>query len=42
VLSDEHEAEIDARVKGTIDDALDFAINAPDPAPEAAVTDLYA
>jgi TPP-dependent pyruvate/acetoin dehydrogenase alpha subunit len=41
-LTDEHEAEIDARVKATIDDALDFATNAPDPAPEAAVTDLYA
>jgi TPP-dependent pyruvate/acetoin dehydrogenase alpha subunit len=42
VLTDEHEAEIDARVKTTIDDAVEFAMNAPDPAPEAAVTDLYA
>jgi pyruvate dehydrogenase E1 component alpha subunit len=42
VLTDEHEAEIDARVKATIDDALEFAMNAPDPAPEAAVSDLYA
>jgi len=42
VLTDEHEAEIDTRVKATIDDALEFAMNAPDPAPEAAVTDLYA
>jgi TPP-dependent pyruvate/acetoin dehydrogenase alpha subunit len=42
VLTDQHEAELDARVKATIDDALEFAMNAPDPAPEAAVTDLYA
>src|SRR3954447_3199033 len=42
VLTDEHEAEIDRRVKAAIDDALEFATNAPDPAPEAAVTDLYA
>jgi len=42
VLTDQHEADIDARVKATIDDALEFAMNAPDPAPEAAVTDLYA
>jgi TPP-dependent pyruvate/acetoin dehydrogenase alpha subunit len=42
VLTDEHEADIDARVKATIDDALEFAMSAPDPAPEAAVTDLYA
>ncbi|HEY7172566.1 MAG TPA: thiamine pyrophosphate-dependent dehydrogenase E1 component subunit alpha [Vicinamibacterales bacterium] len=42
VLTDQHEAEIDARVKTTIDDAVEFAMNAPDPAPEAAVTDLYA
>jgi TPP-dependent pyruvate/acetoin dehydrogenase alpha subunit len=42
VLTDQHEAEIDARVKTTIDDAVEFAMNAPDPAPEAAVTDIYA
>jgi pyruvate dehydrogenase E1 component alpha subunit len=42
VLTDEHEADIEARVKSTIDDAVEFAINAPDPAPEEAVTDLYA
>jgi pyruvate dehydrogenase E1 component alpha subunit len=42
VLTDQHEAEIDGRVKTTIDDAVEFAMNAPDPAPEAAVTDLYA
>jgi len=42
VLTDEHEADIEARAKSTIDDAVEFAINAPDPAPEAAVTDLYA
>ena len=27
---------------GTIDDAVEFAMNAPDPAPEDAATDLYA
>jgi hypothetical protein len=26
----------------TIDEAVEFAMNAPDPAPEEAVTDLYA
>src|SRR6476659_6399230 len=35
VLTDQHEADIDARVKATIDDALEFAMNAPDPTPEA-------
>src|SRR5579864_3091652 len=42
VLTNEHEADIEARVKSTIDDALEFAMNAPDPKPEDAVTDLYA
>ena len=34
--------DIEARVKATIDDAVEFAINAPDPDPSDAVTDLYA
>jgi pyruvate dehydrogenase E1 component alpha subunit len=42
VLTDEHLADIEARVKTTIDDAVEFATSAPDPAPEEAVTDLYA
>src|SRR6186997_1903574 len=42
VLTDEHEKEIEARVKTTIDDAMEFATNSPDPNPEDAVTDLYA
>jgi TPP-dependent pyruvate/acetoin dehydrogenase alpha subunit len=42
VLTDEHLKEIDTRVKSAIDDAVEFALNAPDPAPEDAVTDLYA
>src|SRR6185295_11013482 len=42
VLSDEQVASIEARVATTIDDAVEFAANAPDPAPEDAVTDLYA
>src|SRR5438270_8327402 len=42
VLTNEHEADIEARVKQTIDEAVEFAMNAPDPRPEEAVTDLYA
>src|SRR5438128_3440276 len=42
VLTDEHEKEIEQRVKSTIDDALEFAANSPDPVPEDAITDLYA
>jgi pyruvate dehydrogenase E1 component alpha subunit len=34
--------ELEARVSSTIDDAVDFAMNAPDPKPEDATTDLYA
>ncbi len=41
-LSDEQIGEIDARIKATIDDAVDFAMNAPDPDPADAATDLYA
>ncbi len=42
VLTAEHITEIENRVKSAIDDAVEFALNAPDPAPEDAVTDLYA
>ncbi len=42
ILADEKEKEIVDRVAATIDDAVEFATNAPDPMPEDAVTDLYA
>ena len=42
VLTDEQEKETIDRVAKTIDDAVEFAMNAPDPNPEDAVTDLYA
>jgi TPP-dependent pyruvate/acetoin dehydrogenase alpha subunit len=42
ILTDEKLQEIEARVQKTIDDAVAFAVNAPDPQPEDAVTDLYA
>jgi acetoin:2,6-dichlorophenolindophenol oxidoreductase subunit alpha len=42
VLTDEKEKETIDRVAKTIDDAAEFAMNAPDPNPEDAVTDLYA
>ena len=42
VLTDEKEKEIADRVAKTIDEAVEFAMNAPDPKPEDAVTDLYA
>jgi pyruvate dehydrogenase E1 component alpha subunit len=42
VLSVEKLKDIEDRVKSTIDDATDFAMNAPDPQPGEAVTDLYA
>jgi TPP-dependent pyruvate/acetoin dehydrogenase alpha subunit len=42
VLSDDKLQEIEARVGATIDDAVEFATNAPDPNPGDAVTDLYA
>jgi TPP-dependent pyruvate/acetoin dehydrogenase alpha subunit len=41
VLTDDNLKEIEARVIKTIDDAVDFAMSAPDPRPEDAVTDLY-
>src|SRR5215218_8378343 len=42
VLDDDSLKAIDERVKSTIDDAVEFAMNAPDPSPEDALTDLYA
>lgn len=42
VLDDEKLKDIEARVASTIDEAVEFATNAPDPSPEDAVTDLYA
>ena len=42
VLTDAHLADIETRVKATIDDAVEFAVSSPDPRPEDAVTDLYA
>ena len=42
VLTDDKAQEIDARIAASIDDAVEFAMNAPDPKPEEAVTDLYA
>ena len=42
VLTDDKLKAIDERVKATIDDAVDFATNAPDPKPDEAVSDLYA
>jgi TPP-dependent pyruvate/acetoin dehydrogenase alpha subunit len=42
VLSVDKLKEIEDRVTATIDDAVEFAVNAPDPQPEDAVGDLYA
>jgi TPP-dependent pyruvate/acetoin dehydrogenase alpha subunit len=42
VLTDDKQADVENRVKQTIDDAADFAMNAPDPDPAEAVNDLYA
>src|SRR5436190_9957857 len=42
VLTDEHVSELETRVTSAIDDAVEFAMSAPDPSPDAAVTDLYA
>ncbi|MGE3512742.1 MAG: thiamine pyrophosphate-dependent dehydrogenase E1 component subunit alpha [Vicinamibacterales bacterium] len=41
LLDDTHVAEVDARIKATLDDAVDFAMSAPDPDPAEAMTDLY-
>jgi TPP-dependent pyruvate/acetoin dehydrogenase alpha subunit len=42
VLTDDKMKEIEARISQTIDEAVEYATNAPDPLPEDAVTDLYA
>jgi pyruvate dehydrogenase E1 component alpha subunit len=42
VLTDDKLKAIEERVKATIDDAVEFATNAPDPKPDEAVSDLYA
>jgi pyruvate dehydrogenase E1 component alpha subunit len=42
ILTDDKLKAIEERVKVTIDDAVDFATNAPDPRPDEAVSDLYA
>jgi TPP-dependent pyruvate/acetoin dehydrogenase alpha subunit len=42
VLDDQKQKDVEARVAAVIDEAVEFAMNAPDPAPEEAVTDLYA
>jgi TPP-dependent pyruvate/acetoin dehydrogenase alpha subunit len=42
VLEPKHLEDIEARIKTTIDEAVRFAEDAPHPAPEEAVTDLYA
>ena len=42
VLTDEKAREVESRVAATIDEAVEFATNAPDPHAEDAVTDIYA
>src|SRR5438477_5885834 len=42
VITPEKEHEIDERIKAVLDDAVRFAEDSPDPAPEEAVSDLYA
>ena len=42
VLNDAKEKEVTERVAKTIDEAVEFAMNAPDPQPGDAVSDLYA
>src|SRR6476646_4409756 len=42
VLTDEKLHEVEARITTTIDEAVEYAMNAPDPKPEDATTDLYA
>src|SRR3954469_20062693 len=42
VLTDDKLKDTEARVKAAIDEALEFAMNAPDPDPSQATTDLYA
>ena len=42
VLDDQRLKEIESKVEATIEDAVQFASNAPDPVPEDATSDLYA
>jgi TPP-dependent pyruvate/acetoin dehydrogenase alpha subunit len=42
VLDDEKLKDIEAKVKATIDDAVEYAMNGADPDPAEATTDLYA
>ncbi|MDP2726936.1 MAG: thiamine pyrophosphate-dependent enzyme, partial [Dehalococcoidia bacterium] len=42
ILDEAKESEIQARVKREVDDATDYAEQAPDPGPEELLTDLYA
>ena len=41
VLTEDKLRDMEERVTSTIDDAVEFATNAPDPQPEDALTDLY-
>jgi acetoin:2,6-dichlorophenolindophenol oxidoreductase subunit alpha len=41
-LTGEKVKDIEGRITSVIDDAVEFCMNAPDPKPEDAVTDLYA
>src|ERR1700754_4736450 len=42
ILTDQHLHDTEQKVKATIDDAVEFAMNAADPEPSEATTDLYA
>jgi pyruvate dehydrogenase E1 component alpha subunit len=42
ILDDAKLKETEEKVKSTIDDAVEFAMNAPDPDPSEATTDMYA
>jgi TPP-dependent pyruvate/acetoin dehydrogenase alpha subunit len=42
VLDDEKQKDVEQRVAAVIDDAVEFAMNAPDPDPAEAAADLYA
>ena len=42
VLDDDTLKDVEDRIARTMDEAVEFAMNAPDPAPEDAVSDLYA
>src|SRR5919198_806232 len=42
VLDDAKQQDIESKAKATIDEAVEFAMNAADPSPEEATTDLYA